>query len=66
LSPTTRYSILCTTPSRSAAAAGLVLLAPVLDVLRGEMSLVGPRPLLMEYLPLYSPEQATMARERGV
>ena len=26
--------------------------------LRGEMSLVGPRPLLMEYLPLYSPEQA--------
>ena len=27
-------------------------------VLRGEMSLVGPRPLLMEYLPLYSPEQA--------
>lgn len=28
------------------------------SVLRGEMSLVGPRPLLMEYLPLYSPEQA--------
>lgn len=27
------------------------------NVLRGEMSLVGPRPLLMEYLPLYSPEQ---------
>jgi lipopolysaccharide/colanic/teichoic acid biosynthesis glycosyltransferase len=28
------------------------------NVLKGEMSLVGPRPLMMEYLPLYTPEQA--------
>jgi sugar transferase EpsL len=30
----------------------------LINVIKGEMSLVGPRPLLMEYLDLYTPEQA--------
>lgn len=33
-------------------------LPELINVLRGEMSLVGPRPLLMDYLSLYNPEQA--------
>jgi sugar transferase EpsL len=33
-------------------------LPELIHVLRGEMSLVGPRPLLMQYLARYSPEQA--------
>ncbi len=33
-------------------------LPELINILRGEMSFIGPRPLLIQYLPLYSPQQA--------